>query len=71
LLEYNYIVGPPLNEFCECISSCEKVCGNSSQLATRPNATMEELIVFSNSSEKNDKKKIGEVQQLAIEALEA
>ncbi len=32
---------------------------------------MEELIVFSNSSEKNDKKKIGEVQQLAIEALEA
>jgi len=40
-------------------------------LATGPSATMEELIVFSNSSEENDKKRIGEVQELSIEALEA
>jgi hypothetical protein len=40
-------------------------------LATGPSATMEELIVFSNSSEENDKKRIGEVQELTIEALEA
>ncbi len=31
---------------------------------------MENLIVFLNSSEENDKKKIGEVQQLIIETLE-
>jgi hypothetical protein len=40
-------------------------------LATRANATMEELIVFLNSSEENDKKRIGEVQQLTIKTLEA
>jgi len=40
-------------------------------LATGPSATMEEPIVCSNSSEENDKNKIGEVQQLTIEALEA
>ncbi len=32
---------------------------------------MKEPIVFSNSSEENDKKRIGEVQELTIEALEA
>jgi hypothetical protein len=31
---------------------------------------MENLIVFLNSSEENDKRKIGEVQQLIIETLE-
>jgi hypothetical protein len=40
-------------------------------IATGPSATMEELIVFSNSSEENDKKRIDEVQELTIEALEA
>jgi len=70
LLKYNYIIVPCPNEFCECIFSCERVCKSSSQLATRPNATMEKLIVFLNSSEENDKKKIGEVQQLIIETLE-
>jgi hypothetical protein len=30
LLEYNYIVIPPPKEFCECISSCGKVCKKSS-----------------------------------------
>jgi hypothetical protein len=28
LLEYNYIIVPPLNEFCECIFSCGRVCKN-------------------------------------------
>jgi hypothetical protein len=32
---------------------------------------MEEFIVFLNSNEENDKKRIGEVQQLTIEALKA
>ncbi len=32
---------------------------------------MEKLIVFLNSSEENDKKGIGEVQQVTIETLEA
>jgi hypothetical protein len=32
---------------------------------------MEELIMFLNSNKENGKKRIGEVQQLTIEALEA
>jgi hypothetical protein len=38
------------------------ILSKKSGLATRPNATMEEPIVFLNSSEENDKNKINEVQ---------
>jgi hypothetical protein len=31
LLEYNYIIIPPPNEFCECIISCGRMCKKSSQ----------------------------------------
>jgi hypothetical protein len=47
------------------------ILSKKSGLAIGPNVTMEKLIVFLNSNEENDKKRIGEVQQLTIEPLEA
>jgi hypothetical protein len=44
------------------------ILNKKSGLAIGANVTMEEPIVFSNSSEENEKKKNYEVQQLTIEA---
>jgi len=58
-----------LRQVLECLK--RGILSKKSGLAIGPNVTMEKLIMFLNSNEENDKKRIGEVQQLTIEPLEA